>query len=421
MRIKKTILSLINQEYFFSVLSKMIGVVVAVVYSAFYTRYLGSVLKGDAAIISNYISLISSFAAVGMYQAYPYYKKKEKDIFYSFINNMTSLYLVMMIISVIITCLVPINNNLKFAICIVPVQSFIRHINYVVMIEAPKRRNIASIIVSLQDVVVVVAFFFLSEASYFNLLLILTIQNLLNLIVSWAILKVDFCKLRIDFSNVWKYAKYGFLPMITLFLMTINYRIDILMLEDVFHISKSEIGIYSVGVSLAEKIWLIPDALKDILMSHLAKGADRHETAKVTRISLFLVFLMSLMLIVLGKPAVLLLYGAEYEKAYMVLVILMVGVIGMIFYKMVYAYNVVNGNKMINLIFLVIAAVVNVVGNYLFIPIGGIIAASWASVASYVVCGFIFLIYFCIKEKIKITDMLFIKKQDIAMFKSFFK
>lgn len=423
MKIKKTILALVNQDYFFSVFSKMVGVVIAVIYSAFYTRYLGAMLKGDAAIISNYISLFSAFAAFGMYESYPYYKKKEKDkdIFYSFINNMTSLYLVMMILCVVLTCVAPINSNLKFAVCMVPIQSLVRHYNHVVMIEAPRRRNIASIVISLQDLVVVIAFFFLSEATYFNLILILLLHNFLNLIISWWILKVDVHKLRVDFSCVVKYGKYGFLIMITLFLITINYRVDILMLENVYHVSKADIGVYSVGVSLAEKIWLIPDALKDILMSHLAKGASKEETAKVTRVSLFVVAIMSLLLVVMGKPVVLFLYGAEYEQAYTVLLILMAGVIGMIFYKMIYAYNVVNGKKAINFIFLVIAALINIVGNYIFIPYGGMIAASWVSVISYIVCGVAFLVYFCAVEKIKLSDMLFIKKKDVVSFKAFFK
>ena len=64
--------------------------------------------------------------------------------------------------------------------------------------------------------------------------------------------------------------------------MTLNYRIDILMLDDIFHISTAEIGVYSVGVALAEKIWLIPDATKDILMSKLSNGSNSEEVAKVT-------------------------------------------------------------------------------------------------------------------------------------------
>ena len=65
MNLRKKVSAIINQDYFFSVISKVLGVFLAIIYSAFYNRYLGTVLKGDAAIISNYISLISSFTALG--------------------------------------------------------------------------------------------------------------------------------------------------------------------------------------------------------------------------------------------------------------------------------------------------------------------------------------------------------------------
>lgn len=421
MSFKGKVSTIINQDYFFSVISKVIGVFLAIVYSAFYNRYLGTVLKGDAAIISNYISLISSFTALGMYQAYPYYRKKGEDIFYPFINNMTSLYLLMTGVCVVLALTLPVNTNLKFAICLVPIQSFIRHINYVVMIEVPRRQNISSIILHIEELIVVLGFFFFSKATYFYLILILLIQNVANLALSWVNLRVSCRNLHFDLSQVPKYAKYGFIPMVTLLLMTLNYRVDILMLEDVFDIPKAMIGIYSVGISLGEKIWLIPDALKDILMSHLANGSNKDETAKVTRLSLAVILAMLVAMILLGKPFILFLYGNEYEDAYSIFLIMLAGVVGMVFYKMIYAHNVVHGKRIVNLIFLGIAAIANIVWNYLLIPYGGIFAAAWASVISYLVCGFAFLIYFCITEKVNIKDVLFVKKSDIALFKKMFK
>ena len=421
MNLKKKVSAIINQDYFFSVISKVFGVFLALVYSAFYNRYLGTVLKGDAAIISNYISLISSFTALGMYQAYPYYRKKGEDVFYPFINNMTSLYLLMTGACVVLALTLPVNMNLKFAICLVPMQSFIRHINYVVMIEVPRRRNISSIILHIEELVVVLGFFFFSKATYFYLILILLIQNIANLALSWANLKVDYKKLRFDLSQIYKYAKYGFVPMITLILMTLNYRVDILMLRDMFDTPKALIGIYSVGVSLGEKIWLIPDALKDILMSHLANGSNKEETAKVTRLSLAVILAMLVAMILLGKPFILFLYGEEYADAYGILLIMLAGVVGMVFYKMIYAHNVVHGKRTVNLVFLGLAAIANIAGNYFMIPYGGIFAAAWASVISYLICGLAFLIYFCVTEKVNIKDVLFIKKSDIVSLKNMLK
>lgn len=414
MKIVETLKSISKQDYLFSVISKILGVIIAIIYSAFYNRYLGALLKGEAAIISNYISIISSFTAFGMYQAYPFYRRKDKEIFYPFVNNTTSFYFLMTLSCLFLAVFIPVNSNLRIAIIIVPIQSYIRQINYVVMNENPRKRSFSSIIINLSDLIVIIAFFFFSEATYGYLISILIIQNLINLIISYSNLKIDAKRLKFELKEIPKYAKFGFLPMITLFLMTVNYRVDILMMKDFFNISTQEIGIYSVGVALAEKIWLIPDALKDILMSRLSNGKGAEEVAKVTRMSLAVSLIMLIVMAVFGKPFILLLYGWEFEKAYEILVIMLIGVVGMVFYKMIYAYNVVNGKRAINLLFLCLAAIINVIGNYCLIPIGGIFAAAWSSVISYLVCGIAFLIYFYCKNNIKLSELLIIKKSDIS-------
>lgn len=416
---KRLIKNLVNQEYLFSVFSKLTGVALAMIYSVIYNRYLGASLKGEAAIISNYISLISSFTCLGMYQAYPYYKKREKDdVFYSFINNMTSLYLLMLAAGVFLVLIIPIGLNLKFAILLVPFHSYIRHINYVVTVEAPKRRNIGYILINFTDIFVVVFFYVFTNASYSYLFIILFAQILINLFISYKELHVVYQYLKFDLSKVIKYAKYGIIPMFTLMLMTLNYRIDILMLEHIGNITKAEIGVYSVGVALAEKIWLIPDAIRDILLSRLSRGTDNSEVAKVIRISLALSISMLIIFVLCGQWVINFLYGAEYAGSYQILVIMLIGVIGMIFYKMVYSYNVVYGRKVINMVFLGLAAVLNIILNYLWIPVYGINGAGWASVISYTICGICFLVYFCYVEKIQVMKVIFIQKDDIKLIKN---
>ena len=419
---KRIISNLINQEYLFSVFSKLVGVALAMLYSVIYNRYLGATLKGDAAIISNYIALISSFTCLGMYQAYPYYKKRKGDgIFYSFINNMTSLYLLMLAVGVLIVFIIPVELNLKCAILLVPFHSYIRHINYVVTIEAPRRRNISSMLINLTDIFVVLAFFVFTDANYSYLIAILFIQIFINLFLSYRNLHVVFQYLRFDLSKVIKYAKYGIIPMLTLMLMTLNYRVDILMLEHIGNISKTEIGVYSVGVALAEKIWLIPDAIKDILLSRLSREKANSEVAKVIRLSLAISVAMLVVFIICGKWIINFLYGEEYSGAYQILIIMLIGVLGMIFYKMVYSYNIVYGRKVINIIFLGIAVIINIVANYLLIPIYGMNAAAWASVLSYLLCGICFLVYFCNIEKVSVWKVIFVQKEDIKAIKTFLK
>lgn len=419
MSIKRSgLFKLLSDDYVFSVISKLVGVVLAIVYSAFYNRYLGASLKGEAAIIANYISVISSFACLGMYQAYPFYKKKEGDVFYPFLNTMTSLYLILMGVAIAAAALPCFNANLKCAIVLVPIHAYIRHINYMVTIEAPRRRNVSSILISLFDLLVVIGFFVFSQASYKYMVAIMVIQVLINLALSYSNLKSKLKHFRFTLKLLPKYMKFGFLPMITLFLMTVNYRVDVLMLERYNMVTTAQIGIYSVGVMIAEKVWLIPDAIKDILLSRLCQGKGADEVAKITRINIAVVIVLTIMAAIASGPFVRIVYGSEYVGADTITIIMLMGVIGMIFYKMVYAYNVALGKRAINLVLLAFAALLNVVGNLFLIPHFGIYGAAWTSVISYNICGVFFLIYFHRETKIPISQMVFLQKEDINTLKS---
>ena len=182
--------------------------------------------------------------------------------------------------------------------------------------------------------------------------------------------------------------------MLVFLCMSINYKIDIQMLKWYNNVSYADIGIYGTGVALASKVWLIPDAIKDILLSRLVKGKHENEVAKVIRCSLAICTASVLVFLLIGKVVVLALYGSDFADVYYIMAILFVGIESMIFYKMVYSYNISRGKRTVNLLFLGIAAVVNIIGNLIFIPLYGIWGAAIMSVVSYLVCGLCFLVYF---------------------------
>ena len=100
---------------------------------------------------------------------------------------------------------------------------------------------------------------------------------------------------------------------------------------------------------------------------------------------------------------------------------MLAGVIGMIFYKMIYSYNISQGKRVINLIFLGTAAIVNIIGNLFLIPLIGMFGAAITSVVSYCVCGICFLVYFRKVSGISIYKLVVIQKEDFKMIKNFLK
>ena len=229
-------------------------------------------------------------------------------------------------------------------------------------------------------------------------------------------LRVNILQIRPTLKGILPYIKYGIIPMFTIILMEINYKVDVVILERL-DVSKSLIGIYSLGVILAEKLWMIPDALKDILLSKLSKGKTSEEVAKITRISFTVMLFLITFMVLFGKLFITLMYGHDYQDAYYVTLIILAGTLGMVFYKMIYSYNVANGHKNVNFVILLSAAFSNIVLNYVLIPLYGITGAAVASLISYSLCGITFLIYFCHQTKTNYLDMILIKKSDIHKIK----
>ena len=136
--------------------------------------------------------------------------------------------------------------------------------------------------------------------------------------------------------------------------------------------------------------------------------------AKIIRISIFCTGIACLFFIIFGKILVSILFGDEFISSYTIILILLLGVFPMIFYKMIYAYNIVHGNKMINFYILLCAAMLNILLNIFLIPRMGILGAAWASVFSYFLSGLLFVFYFKRKTNIQYIDVIFIKKKDFC-------
>lgn len=413
-KLKNFLVNITKNIYIFSVLSKLFGVLTGFIYTILFTRYLGPELRGNSAVIINLSTLVSVIMGFGVYQVYPRFKKLEGEILEVFTSNIKGMFMLYCILAIPFTLFLPINMDTKISILIFPMTIFIKQLNYIVLVEYPKRRNLSAIILNIIDLLLIGLLLLFTKANYLILISFLLCKEFIYLVIAAQNLGLNFFKIKYRLNNLFQYIKFGFVPMLTLMLMTINYRVDVLMLNG--HVSTADIGIYSLGVSLAERIWIIPDALKDTLISRLSKGKTEIEVAKVIRISLLLIIISIVFVVFFGQFIIEILFGKEFYGAYKITVIMLYGVVGMIFYKMVYSYNVVNGYINVNFILLGFAALINVIGNLFLIPIYGIKGAAYTSVISYLLCGISFLIYFKYKSGIKFKELLFIHKADLLSF-----
>lgn len=418
---KKAFKNIINNDYLYCVASKVISIILVLAYSIIYNRFMQPELRGIGTVVINYAEIIMLILCLGIYQAYPYFKKRNNQpIFYEFINLVVGLFFVYIIIGGFILLLLRPEAQTAVIIILIPMMFATKQLNYVVLIENPKIRNTSEVGLNVFDIIFVGVLALIFKANLTICLVYLVVRQLVYLLIAFQNLKINIFKLRPSLKKAIPYIKYGIVPMITLIMMEINYKADIIMMERL-GVTNFDIGVYSLGITLAQKIWIIPDALKDILLSKLVGGKSEEEVAKISRLSLVVVLIFIVGIAIVGKPFINILYGSDYDSAYTVLLILVIGIIGMVFYKMVYSYNVVNGYKHINLILLGIAAASNVVINALLIPRWGMLGAAVASTCSYFVCGIGFLVFFHRKTNVPYRDVIIIKKEDMKLFKSIFK
>lgn len=414
--------SFLYNEYLYSIITKFITFGVGIVQSVIVARYLGAELKGINAYISSVVSIGSIIITFGMHQAYPYFRKKygKENIFEDYISVVSSLYIVYFIIGCFLAFLINVPIETKAIFILIPILGYSNIVNYIALIEFPNKRNSWWTIISIIDVLYVAILWLFVNRSVLWGISILLFADVVKSIVYSLILKVKINFRKSQFKLLAEMAKYGFFPMLALLMTTLNYRLDVLMLHQYSYIDDAMIGIYSLGLSLSDKIVIIPDTLKGVLVSKLAKGAPDTEVAKVCRIGFWSSAVLFLLILLFGRFAINLLYGSEFTDSYWVIVITAFGLLAVSYFKLIAQYNIVNKKQKLNVLMLSIAIAVDIILNLVFIPIWGINGAAVATSIGNFVCGIVFITYFCRRCQIDVRDMILFKKSDLDSVRSLF-
>ena len=413
----------VKNEYVFSVIVKIIVIGIGFIQSIFLARFLGASLKGTSAYISSILSVCSIIFTFGMHQAYPYYKKKigKENFFDNYMTIIYSVFCIYLLLSLIFYFMLKeIDLDVRCAVLLLPITYLANCFQYIYLIDAPNKRNLLYLIVTTLHFSLLLILYFFFSANYLWMVILLCFDNILKVIFYSLKLKfkVAFSRKTLKFFK--EFVKFGFFPMLALLMTTLNYRIDVIMLKQYSSITNEMIGIYSLGISLSDKIVLLPDTLKGTLASKLANGKEDDEVSKVSRICFASTLLLSLLIIVFGQPVINILYGSEFHGAYGIVVITAVGAIFVSFFKLIAQYNIINKKQYLNVILLSLAIVTDVIGNLILIPIMGINGAAIATCLGNLICGIVFIIYFCRKTNTSPRRMFFLQKNDLDLLKSLF-
>jgi len=223
----------------------------------------------------------------------------------------------------------------------------------------------------------------------------------------------------IDISFLREILLFGYLPMLTNLLVTLNYSVDIFFLRNFGY--PIELSLYSTAAGIVNYIWLIPDTFKDVLFSRVARKDSQDSVVLSVKLSLSAVIIVIFVFIIFGKLAIKILYGIEFIESYSVTIILFIGAISMIFFKIFGVVFLAEGKRWFFFISLFISVVLNVILNLLLIPLFDMLGAAIASVFSYSICGLLFLIYYSKTKNISINKIIILTFKDITYLKNLIK
>lgn len=383
-----------ENDYAFTIFTKIFAVLIGLIASSFSNRFLGAELKGQLGSISSLLSIVAVTANLGLYQPYPYYKRQcEPEVLDKFLRIFTLQFL-------LYTCVGCIGavffDSIKLtAVCLLaPIQVLANQLSFLIMVEDVKYKNIIFFTARITNTIITILAFYTMQRTLLVSLGLIIVGDLITIILALARMRKMPNPFQADLHFAVRIIPFGLVSMITTLMLTLNYRIDTLMMDYLYHVPDREIGYYTLGVSLSEYGWLIPDAFREVLFSRTAKDDAIDEVTMSMKVNLYLTILIILGILLLGRPVIWLLAGKEFLPAYPVTVLLALGIIPMSWFKIIGTLLLAQGKKYIYLGMLSASVAVNILCNMLTIPVWGKMGAAAASVASYTAAGVLFLGYY---------------------------
>jgi len=417
MQLKRIANKITSNDYVYTIFTKIMAVVIGLIASSYSNRFLGPELKGELGRISSMISIVAVTANFGLYQPYPYYKRQnEPDVLDKFLRIFLLQFIAYTVIGVFAAAV--LNSFALTAVCLIaPIQVLANQLSFMIMVEDVKYKNKIFFTARITNTLITILAFYTMNRTILVSLALVVVGDLITVIMALRRMKRMPNPLRADLRFAAKIVPFGFVSMITTLMITLNYRVDTLMMGYMFGIPDVEIGFYTLGVSLSEYGWLIPDAFREVLFSRTAKDDAIGEVTMSMKVNLYLTICMIAGILLLGKPVIWLLAGAEYLPAYPVTVLLIAGIIPMSYFKIIGTLLLAQGKKYTYLGMLTLSVVANIICNCFTIPLWGKMGAAAASVVSYTVAGGCFLAYYLRTYKIPVRDVFLFKPEEIARLK----
>ena len=384
--------------------------------TAFLTRYLGLEYKGDFSYITQTVNIIALVLGLGFNQTYSFfYRKSGGNSLSTFINIYTFQFLVYSFFGGMLALL--FNNTLYLYIFILfPAAVTSLQLEATMAVENIRLKIMLHMWNSTFKMFVYGALLLAKDIVGQNLLYPTLSTIFMNLITVGIYMRYTKCipnLKKLDYSFMKESIKFSWLPMITGLLITLNYSADVIFLKHMG--DPRELSLYATAAGIMNYAWMIPDAFKEVLVSRVARASDVKAINTAIKVSLMSIIIVVFGYMLFGKIFISILFGKEFLAVYKVTLILFLGVLSMVFYKIISVVLLAEGKRNFYFWTLFFSVLINLIANGLTIPTFGMYGAAWSSVLSYSICGFVFLLYYADLKKVKLKEIFLLRPDEVKM------
>jgi O-antigen/teichoic acid export membrane protein len=290
--------------------------------------------------------------------------------------------------------------------------------------EEFRRSNLQVWLPQFYNLLGIVMFTVLIRWDVMGALLSLFISNLLVGFVSLSYLSRNYTiRLRYDKEVIGSLAKLGVVYAFAVVVMQLNYRVDLLLLQKLSTIK--EVGYYSLGVAISDKLWQLPSAIGIVVMSRSANTTDEYklnrDVARLLRLSFLLVMATAVVLWLIIPWLLPLLFGDRFIPSIMIVRWMLPGILMFVIVRILTGRFAGKGQPLLLISIFIPALILNILLNLLWIPTNGGIGAAWASNVSYTLGAIALLIVFSVKMKISLKEIVMFKRSDFDFIQSFIR
>ena len=400
--------------------------------SIFVARALGAEGKGEVAYFMLVFGIIVKFGHLGINESLPYFIKKTKYDNDSVINNNFSFTLGLCLIYFLIILALS-----KFGIIFNHFSIFVLIMGMSYVLFSYLESNLKMITVINEKFYIYNKYKVIAISLKLLLVLVLwlfgrlTISNYIFLNISIFFIPVILMqiyfkfrfRLSIDFNIIQKQLAYGMKFFLSTFFIYMTYKVDQIFIKNYLDITN--LGVYSIGVTLSELVFLIPHSITNPLRGKLyntsINNLDKKKTTiKTTKYTIYI----SLFIAIIGfllAPLIPFVYGPEFVDSIPVVRILFIGVVFATIGKVSSSYFFTEGKPEVHLKITFLAFLSNIILNIILIPKFGINGAAISSTISYAIFGFSYILVLLRDKGINFSDFFVIKKSELKSIVDFIK